>query len=243
MLEQVEASQSISEITYRQIRTDILFGRLHPGEKLKLDRLKAQYGASVSTLRELLNRLASEGLVVAEGQRGFEVAPISVDNLREIAALRHLLESYALELSFAAGDIDWEGRVVAAHHKLHQMELRMADGDRSVTRAWKQYDWEFHQALISACGSRVLMDTHASIFDKYLRYQMLSLTFRGQLAANEHQQLLEAALKRDSATAQSVLKKHVEAGVEHGLKAQRDGGAGLFSLGEPVRSSRSPRPA
>ena len=35
------------------------------------------YGASVSTLREALNRLCSEGLVIAEGQRGFEVAPIS----------------------------------------------------------------------------------------------------------------------------------------------------------------------
>ena len=237
MLDETDTSYSISENAYRQIRTDILFGRLHPGEKLKLDRLKAHYGASVSTLRELLNRLASEGLVVAEGQRGFEVAPVSVDNLREIAALRHLLESYALELSFAAGDIDWEGRVVAAHHKLHQMERRMAEGDRTITRAWKQYDWEFHQALISACGSTVLMDTHASIFDKYLRYQMLSLTYRGQVAADEHRQMLEAALSRDSATAKSVLKKHVEAGVEHGLAANRSGGGPLSGLvqAQPLR--------
>lgn len=46
---------STGERAYRQIRSDILFGRLQPGEKLKLDRLKASYGASVSTLRELLN--------------------------------------------------------------------------------------------------------------------------------------------------------------------------------------------
>ena len=219
MLNTADASDSIGESAYRQIRTDILFGRLHPGEKLKLDRLKAQYGASVSTLREILNRLASEGLVVAEGQRGFEVAPVSPENLREIAALRQLLECYALELSFAVGDIDWEARVVSAHHKLRQMELRMMEGDRSVTQQWKQYDWEFHQALISACGSRVLMDTHASIFDKYLRYQMISLTFRGQIAADEHKALLEAALRRDSATAQDILRRHVAAGVEHGLGA------------------------
>ena len=219
MLNTADASDSIGESAYRQIRTDILFGRLHPGEKLKLDRLKSQYGASVSTLREILNRLASEGLVVAEGQRGFEVAPVSPENLREIAALRQLLECYALELSFAVGDIDWEARVVSAHHKLRQMELRMMEGDRSVTQQWKQYDWEFHQALISACGSRVLMDTHASIFDKYLRYQMISLTFRGQIAADEHKALLEAALRRDSATAQDILRRHVAAGVEHGLGA------------------------
>ena len=187
---------TIAETAYRQIRADIIFGRLAPDERLKLERLKTQYGASVSTLREILNRLASEGLVVAEGQRGFEVAPVSPENLREIAALRLLLECHALELSFAVGDMDWEGRVVAAHHKLHQMELRMISGDRSVTKDWKRYDWEFHQALISACGSRTLMETHAAIFDKYLRYQMISLTFRGQIAADEHRQMLEAALKR-----------------------------------------------
>jgi DNA-binding GntR family transcriptional regulator len=203
---------TIAETAYRQIRADIIFGRLAPDERLKLERLKTQYGASVSTLREILNRLASEGLVVAEGQRGFEVAPVSPENLREIAALRH-----ALELSFAVGDMDWEGRVVAAHHKLHQMELRMISGDRSVTKDWKRYDWEFHQALISACGSRTLMETHAAIFDKYLRYQMISLTFRGQIAADEHRQMLEAALKRDAKSAQDVLRRHVEAGVEHGL--------------------------
>jgi len=208
---------SIGDTTYRQIRSDIIFGRLMPGERLKLDQLRGRYGASVSTLREILNRLTSEGFVVAEGQRGFEVAPISGENLKEIAQMRQLLECHALEQSYAAGDIDWEGRVVAAHHKLHQMEVLMIAGDRSVTKQWKRYDWEFHQALISACGSQVLMETHATVFDKYLRYQMISLTFRGQIAADEHRQLLETALKRDAVTAQVILRRHVEAGVRHGL--------------------------
>ena len=158
---------------------------------------------------------------MAEGQRGFEVAPVSPENLKDVSALRQLLECYALELSFAAGDMDWEGRVVAAHHKLHQLELRMMTGDRTATEDWKRYDWEFHQALISACGSQELMDTHAGIFDKYLRYQMISLTFRGEIAAEEHRQLLELALKRDAATAQDVLRRHVRAGVEHALAGER----------------------
>ncbi|MGX5847360.1 GntR family transcriptional regulator [Mesorhizobium sp. PL10] len=210
---------TVSDTTYRHIRADIIFGRLAPGEKLKLDKLKGLYGASVSTLREILNRLSSDGLVVAEGQRGFEVAPVSPEDLKEIAALRLLLECHAMELSFAGGDMDWEGRVVSAHHKLHQMEIRMIGGDRSVTKDWKRYDWEFHQSLISACGSRALMETHAAVFDKYLRYQMISLTFRGQIAADEHKQLLDAALARDVATAQAILRRHVEAGVKHGLTA------------------------
>ncbi|WP_134500002.1 GntR family transcriptional regulator [Microvirga pakistanensis] len=209
--------QGIGENAYRRIRTDIVFGRLAPGRKLKLEQLKADYGASVSTLREILNRLSSERLVVAEGQRGFEVAPVSIANLKEIAALRQLLECRALEQSFRVGDMEWEGRVVAAHHRLARMEARMAEGDRSHTEEWKQYDWQFHQALISACGSRMLIDTHAAVFDKYLRYQMIALSYRGDIAEQEHALLLECALKRDAAKAGEVLTRHVAGGVEHAL--------------------------
>ncbi len=212
-----EALETIGELSYRRIRSDIVFGRLLPSSKLKLDRLRDTYGASISTLREILNRLTSEGLVVAEGQRGFEVAPVSIENLREIAALRLLLETHALEQSFAAGDMEWEGRVVAAHHKLASLERRMREGDRSDTALWKRYDWEFHQALISACGSRVLMETHAAIFDKYLRYQMIALSFRGDIAAEEHRVMHEAALARDAKTAVATLMRHVEGGVDHAL--------------------------
>lgn len=208
---------TVGESAYRRIRADIVFGRLAPGRKLKLDRLKADYGVSVSTLREILNRLQSERLVVAEGQKGFEVAPVSVANLREVAALRQLLECRALEQSFRSGDIDWEGRVVAAHHRLARLEERMAQGDRSGTEEWKQYDWQFHQALISACGSRLLIDTHAAVFDKYLRYQMIALSYRGDVASREHALLLESALERDAAKACEVLRQHVEGGVEHAL--------------------------
>lgn len=211
---------SIAEDAYHQLRTDIIFGRLAPEERLRLDGLKRSYGVSVSTLREILNRLTSDGFVVAEGQRGFEVAPISPENLREISELRKLLESSALDLSFAAGDVDWEGRVVAAHHKLHQMELRMMAGDETIKEQWKRYDWEFHQALIMACGSQELLNTHAAVFDKYLRYQMISLTFRGETAAAEHRDLLDAALARDAAAARQILVRHIDGGVEHSLASE-----------------------
>ena len=208
---------TVGESAYQRIRSDIVFGRLLPGKKLKLDRLKADYGASVSTLRETLNRLHSERLVVAEGQKGFEVAPVSIANLRELAALRQLLECRALEQSFRAGDMEWEGRVVAAHHRLARMEERMADGDRVHTEEWKRYDWQFHQALISACGSKMLIDNHAAVFDKYLRYQMIALSYRGEIAAREHALLLECALERDAKRACEVLTRHVAGGVEHAL--------------------------
>ena len=213
----VSASETVGEPAYRRLRADIIFGRLAPGEKLRLDRVSQAYGTSISTMRELLNRLGSEGLIVAEGQRGFEVAPVSPDDFREVAAMRQLLECHAIEQSFAAGDLDWEGRVVAAHHKLAVTEKRMIAGDRTDPETWKRCDWEFHHALISACGSKVLLQTHAAIYDKYLRYQMVAVIFRGEVAAREHQRLLECALARDAKTARDVLVVHIQSCVEHAL--------------------------
>jgi DNA-binding GntR family transcriptional regulator len=216
----VQKGGSIGEKAYQRIRTDIIFGRLPPKQRLKLDGMRERYGTSISTLRELLNRLSSEGLILAEGQRGFEVSPVSRNDLKEVAALRQLLETHAIEQSFASGDVEWEAHVVAAHHKLSTMEERMkAANNRPDTELWKRYDWQFHQALISACGSRALMDTHAGVFDRYLRYQMLALSNRGDIAIREHRMLLDCALKRDAKTACKVLTAHIEGGVQHALAA------------------------
>lgn len=214
-------TQSLSQQTYERIRADIIFGRLMPSQRLRLEDLRAHYGASVPTLREVLNRLAGDGFVTIVDQRGFAVAPISVKNLLELANLRQLIEMDALEKSLDAGDIAWEERVVAAHHKLVRIEGKDPGADRALRDQWKHFDWGFHQALISACGSRELMAVHAMVFDKYLRYQMLFLTYRGEVSSREHLQLKEAALARDIAAAREILARHIAGGVEHALAAQK----------------------
>lgn len=210
---------TVGASTYERVKHDVIFGALVPGSKLKLDALRTRYSASVSTLREILNRLASEGFVVAEEQRGFFVKPVSTEDLVEIANLRILLECSALETSIASGDADWEGNLVAAHHKLHLIEQKMQEGDQSQKELWKRYDWEFHQAMISACNSQNLLALHGTIFEKYLRYQMLVLTYRGAPAIEDHRKMLEAALNRDGPAAVAVLEHHVRLGLEHTLKA------------------------
>lgn len=210
---------SIADRAYDRMRTDIVFGRLEPGVRLRLDRLASAYGASVSTLREILSRLSSDGLVVAEGQRGFRVASVSPAGFEDVAAMRLLLETYALPLSFAAGDLEWESRVVAAHHKLAFMERRMMSGDQEGTELWKRYDREFHQCLIEACDSRTLLDLYGGVFDQYLRYQMVAVVFRGEIAAEEHRMLLNCALTRNTEEACRLLTQHVNGCVAHTLES------------------------
>ena len=208
---------TVGSSTYEHIKKDIIYGNLAPGSKLKLDGLKKQYDASVSTLRETLNRLSSDGFVEAAEQRGFFVRSVSREDLAEIANLRILLECSALKTSIKNGNADWEGNLVAAHHKLKLIEQKMLSGDYSQKETWKRYDWEFHKTSIEACNSQNLMSLHAIIFDKYLRYQMLVITDRGKDAALEHQQIFDAALSRNSSKAIEALEIHIRKGLEHTL--------------------------
>jgi DNA-binding GntR family transcriptional regulator len=211
------ASGGAPKPLYDRLRDDIIQGRLPPGMRLRLDALKERYGAGAGHLREVLGRLAAQRFVVAEGQRGFEVAAVSIANLHEIADLRLLLECRALELSFMAGDTAWESHVVAAHHMLARAEETVAESEEHSIYLWKKRDWEFHQALISACASRIMKDTHALVFDKYLRYQMIALSFRGDVAAGEHREMLDCALAHDWRRACDTLRVHVKGGVAHAL--------------------------
>ena len=106
---------------------------------------------------------------------------------------------------------------MAAHHKLETTERRMLEDGKGEAEPWKRYDCEFHQALISACGSNELMGAHASTFDRYLRYLMVAFCVRGEAAVADHRALREAALARDADGAILVLERHIDDCVDFAL--------------------------
>ena len=212
-----EKNSTISSITYDLIKRDIIFNKLKPSSKLKLDNLKNNYNASLSTIRETLNRLASEGFVKAEEQRGFFVNPFSKEDLIEIANLRVLLECHAIKLSIENGTTDWEGNLVASHHKLHLLEKKMQKDYKKYREEWKKYDWEFHLALVSNCASANLLNLHSILYDKSIRYQMAVPQYRGKGAEDEHKIIFEAAINRDSRIASETLETHILKGLNHTL--------------------------
>src|SRR5215510_7903009 len=144
---------TVAESAYARLRTDILDGTLSPGMKLKLEALRARYDVSINTLRETLSRLAADGLVEAEGQRGFTVMPASLADLIDITETRRLLECHAARLSVERADLEWESLLVAAYHKLSRAEeLVVQDADKHASLL-ETYNRQFHIALISGCNS------------------------------------------------------------------------------------------
>ena len=201
-------AETAGERVYRRLRTDIIFGRLAPSQKLKLERLQEAYGISISTLRELLNRLTSEGLIVAESARGFEVAPVSAEHFKELANLRLLLECHALQRSFALGDMDWEGRVVAAHHKLASMEKRTLAGDLRGHEVLKRYDFRIPSGAVVglrlagfAARARGGVRQICPLPDDRRDFPRPCRAGASEIA--------RCALKRDAKAAQAILATHI----------------------------------
>lgn len=238
---QMSAFETSGDGAYRALRSDILFGRLAPGVRLRLEALSATYGASVSTLREILHRLASENLVITD-QRGFDVAAVTSREFRDLGDLRELLETHALRAALTRGDLDWEGLVVGAHHKLARLEALMLAGDTRRSDEWKLYDREFHHALVSACGSVELRAAYHAIFDRYLRYLNVAVVFRGEIAAQEHRALRDAALDRDAPRVAALLHRHIDGCVTHSVTHDLlPEGEALPDRADPGGASARPR--
>jgi DNA-binding GntR family transcriptional regulator len=202
-----------------QLRTEILDGRLSPGTKLRLDDLKNALGVSLSPLREGLSRLAAEGLVTVEDQRGFSVAPVSKLNFLEIIDLRALLETKALGASIERGDDTWEAKVIAAHHLLSKLE-----SDRwSKTHfdRWEEKHRAFHNTLIGACGSPLLLSFCQTLVDMNHRYRRIFNLKNPPKRdiAQEHRDLANAALARNSDKACALLKEHIDRTARNILKS------------------------
>lgn len=194
------------------IRRDIISGRLEPGEKLRLKELADQYQAGQIPLREALSRLAASGFVTAQDQRGFQVVPVSIDELIDITRVRCMVECEALADSIANGDVTWESRIVEVHYRLER--LPVTDPDTGILNAeWEASHVAFHNALLAACSSPLLLKYCAELRDQTARYRSLSAKYgvaEKRDIPREHRQLMEAALRRDAVKATSLLTSHYE---------------------------------
>lgn len=207
----VSVAPPLVEQTITRLRQDLLSGVHPPGAKLKVDHLSREYGCSSSPLREALNRLTHEGLVIADERRGFRVAPMSVEDFADITRMRLIVDIQALEESIAAGDDDWEARAVASFHRLQRVEERLHDGPLVLDAEWSELHKAFHMSLVSATTSPRMLSMSSSLFDQAERYRRLSAAHRTQTRSKsgEHEAILSATIGRDRREATALLTGHI----------------------------------
>ena len=204
--------RSQTSFAYRQLRRDILAGRYQPGERLKVADLAAELDTRTGAVREALSRLVPEHLVIFRDQRGFVVAPLSVQDLLDLTDLRCEIEAIALRRSVERGTIEWEGKVIASAHRLNATP-RLKDGTpQTLNPEWAKFHQEFHYALVSACGNDGLLNLHNQLFERSERYRSVSVNNEGTARSvdDEHNQIMKAALERDTVALVETVIGHIQ---------------------------------
>jgi len=201
-----------AERVYLQLRGDILAGRHQPGQRLRYGELCDRYGTSMGVLREGLLRLSEQGLVRGEPQQGFQVVPLSPDDLRDLTGARRELETLALRYALEDGDVEWESRLLAAHHRLSKAAQLDPEDPERLSDAWVTAHAEFHTALLDGCANQRLKAIAATLRDSAELYRRWSVPLgddRERNIASEHVEILEAALARHTDLALSRLDEHI----------------------------------
>lgn len=205
---------TLSDKAHGRLRQDIASGAFAPGQPLRMASLAQRYQMGFSPLREALNRLQADRLVVSVPLKGFCVSTSSVADLSDTINTRILIETEALTLSMQQGNDSWEGLIVSSLHALNLEADRVETGQVDDPLQMERRHHAFHLALISACNSNWLLDFFERLYAESERYRhpMLSRptkrSFRDVRA--EHSALSGAVLARDCARATALLKNHYD---------------------------------
>lgn len=203
---------TLANKAYDLIRLDIIRGAFAPEAPLRLADLKERYGMGFSPLREALNRLHSERFVDAADLRGFRVAPWSLAEMQDAMETRIEIETKALASAIVRGDDGWEAGIVSALHGLNKQADRLKEGGDFWELEARHF--QFHRALIAACGSPWKLRFFEQLYGATERYRIPALlnqtTGSERDIKSEHKALADAALERDVERACDKLRAHYD---------------------------------
>jgi DNA-binding GntR family transcriptional regulator len=208
----IEPIASLTLNTYERLRSDVLSGNWPPSTKLGIEALREHYGTGATPVREALNRLAAEGWVQHQDQRGFVVTPVSDEALRELAKTRVWIETLALTQSMQASTPEWEERVVLALHRLSKTPRSLNKDNYVENPAWEKLHREFHLVLLENCGSRWLIGFCEQLYDQAYRYRQLAAktSYKRRHESDEHKAVADAVVAGDVELACKKLTGHYD---------------------------------
>jgi len=208
--------QSTVEYLADQLRTAVMTGQLAQGEQLGEAKLAEHFEVSRGPLREAMQRLVSEGVLVAIRNRGVFVPQLSLADVVDVYHTRTAIERGALDLVLA-GDRAGTGRRLDPTVTAMR---RAADGghDAAVSDA----DLAFHQTLVDCSGSlRLIRAMRTLVVETRMCLGELETSYPdldSQVA--EHEALRDAIVDGPSGEAERLLLAHMADAVDR-LVAKR----------------------
>lgn len=200
-----------------QLEEDIVFGRLHPRERLIEEDISSRFEAKRHVVRQALIELERLGLVNRVRNRGAVVRLYSESEVEDINAVRELLESHAaslIELPMPEAAIAALEAIQAEHSQAIEAEDR-----RGVFRS----NIAFHQALFAHCGNAALIEAINSFAQKSHAYRSIFVNDRGYLqwAANAHLEMIAAIRTQNRAELIALCRAHLAPAKNHYVEMYR----------------------
>jgi DNA-binding GntR family transcriptional regulator len=191
----------------QQLEDDIRFGRLPPGAVLHQEVLAARFGVSRQPIRLAIQSLRAAGLLALRQDRSVEVAGPSREELRELVAIRSLLECEALRIALLRRT---EQSVLEARHLQEHLEIERDP------RQLEALDNAFHNALYKPCGNsrllRLISELRSEDRRPYSEQKMGSA--KRALWSKQHRRLLRQYADGNDSGALLALEQHLSALME-----------------------------
>lgn len=199
------AQQSTPSMIANRVRQAIAQGEFAPGAQLFETELARQLGVSRGPLREGLQRLTQEGLLVSIRNRGLFVVHLTADDVRDMYLARGAIERGAAAVVVARDPV---GGAEALEPVLEQMAQAAASGE---ARAVAEADIRFHEVLVECSGSERLARVHATqVTEARICIHALGSTHSSKedrLA--EHRRIADALRAGDAETLDALLTQHM----------------------------------
>ncbi len=200
-----------SSLAYDTVRQLILDGSFLPGERLVEEDLANRVGVSRTSIRDCLRRLAGEGLLRTESNRGTFVAELTAQEIDEIFQLRAVLEGHATALAAVhAQPVHWDqlSREADAIDALLQQDL----DPKTFFLGFQARNTRFHQILLEASGSKRLQTLSKSLLELPL-VTMKQHNWPGEVRVRrsneQHREIIEALRARDPLLARLHVQSHI----------------------------------
>ncbi len=190
------------------LRALLITGQMRPGHLYSAPRLAAEFGVSPTPVREAMLDLVSEGLVEVVRNKGFRVTHLKERDLDEIAELRGLIEVPVMRSVAQA----CTGPLAVEVEHLREVARRIVSAaaeEDLVT--YTEADNEFHLGFLALHGNEHVVSVVRDLRRRSRLYGLEALAAAGVLAqlAEEHEQMVDAALNRDGDLMRSVMSQHI----------------------------------
>jgi DNA-binding GntR family transcriptional regulator len=202
----VTRQSSKADQVYGELKQDIIEGQILPGAPIDKDELCTRFQASRSPVTIAINRLAYERLVLVEPQRGSFVAPIALEEILQLMALRRALESEGVAEAARRGTSELWSTLD------RNLVYQRAAIDVTDFRRFYQLDVEFHYAIISASGWTKFNDVLGEARSHLDRVRRVLMPVPGHLDATwaEHRAILDALKVGASDCARREMRSHID---------------------------------